>query len=378
MIRTDCIYYKGESPCSFHKKYGIECNEKCPYYKKIKKRILIIKKDALGDVLRTTPILHAIKAKYGQSTHITWLISPYAYDLIKYNHLIDRAYKFNFESMICLQAEKFDVLFSLDKDKASLALSKLINAEEKYGFTLNEYGNLTIFNQKGEYALRLGLSDNFKKKNEKSYPEFICELGELPYSRKFKYIFNVPNLADLKKDFIEKFNLNKKTSIIGFNPGSKFKTRIWPKKYWVDLGIKLIKEINATILLFGAKLEIELNNFIYKSIQSELSNNLKGNIINTGSNNNLFELSALISLTDILVSADTLGSHIAIALEVPSIVLYGPTPSQEIDLFETGQKIIANSSCLICYKEECDNSVHCLSLIKISDVFQKIIEILNN
>ncbi|MFX0072315.1 MAG: glycosyltransferase family 9 protein, partial [Candidatus Hermodarchaeota archaeon] len=105
MIRTDCLYYNGYKPCTFHKQYKIECNKQCIYYKKIGLRIIIIKKGALGDVLRTTPILHAIKKKYGENIHITWLTEKSSYDLLKFNPLINKIYLNDFNTVLILEYE---------------------------------------------------------------------------------------------------------------------------------------------------------------------------------------------------------------------------------------------------------------------------------
>ena len=53
-------YTKLLRPCDPHKKDGVKCDS-CPYYKPINFKILIIKLDAVGDVLRTTSILMPLK-----------------------------------------------------------------------------------------------------------------------------------------------------------------------------------------------------------------------------------------------------------------------------------------------------------------------------
>jgi len=44
---------------------------------------------SLGDVLRTTPILHALREKFPES-HITWFVSENAEPLLHKNPLINR------------------------------------------------------------------------------------------------------------------------------------------------------------------------------------------------------------------------------------------------------------------------------------------------
>ncbi len=378
MIQVDCIYYEGEIPCKFHKKYQVECNEYCQYYKKIGKRILLIKKDALGDVLRTTPILHSIKEKYGEDTHITWLTAPNAVSLLENNIFIQKVYQFDFKSVLLLEIEEFDILFNLDKDKPALALAKKVKAKEKYGFTLTKMGNLTTFDKNEQYAHRLGISDKLKKKNIKSYQEIITDLLKLPYSKEYKYILNIPQKEEMIEFLCERYNINRNSKIIGYvtGAGPKFLTKIWPKDNFIELGLSLIKSKNYTVLLFGAESERELNQEIFNIFQSKLNSSLKTKIIDTCCNNTLLEYAALISLCNLIITGDTLGLHLAISLQIPSISFYGPTSASEIDLYETGIKIIADSECLLCYKKNCDREDFCLSSIKPEEVYKKILKLL--
>ena len=70
-VNNDCRYFKGDIPCSYHKKENVIC-ETCSYYDPIKEKTLIIKLGAAGDVIRTTPILRKLKQIYPAS-YITWL-----------------------------------------------------------------------------------------------------------------------------------------------------------------------------------------------------------------------------------------------------------------------------------------------------------------
>jgi len=56
-VRFDCINFKGTMPCIPHKEHGVECNSNCEYLDSIDQNILIIKLDAMGDVIRTKPII---------------------------------------------------------------------------------------------------------------------------------------------------------------------------------------------------------------------------------------------------------------------------------------------------------------------------------
>jgi len=81
--------------------------EGCKFYDKISKKILIIKLGAMGDVIRTTPLIPLIRKKYPNS-QITWLVGEQSKELAK----ADRVLVYNLDNVLRLQKEEFDVVFS--------------------------------------------------------------------------------------------------------------------------------------------------------------------------------------------------------------------------------------------------------------------------
>ena len=136
MIKADCLYFRGDKPC----KFKILCDG-CPHYKPFPQKILIIKCRAQGDVLRTTAVLHGIKRKYPES-HISWLVDEESLELLANNPMVERVIPYNLESIIPLLVEEFDVLISLDKEPPSISVASLIKCPNKFGFGMNNLGNL--------------------------------------------------------------------------------------------------------------------------------------------------------------------------------------------------------------------------------------------
>ena len=135
VIHADCRHFRGDIPCKPHKDFGVHCDG-CEYYDQIMENILIIKLGAAGDVLRTTPILHKLKADHPQA-RIWWLtLSP---ELVPTTH-VDKILKWNSESLEIISALEFSILINLDKDHHACALANRMNAKKKIGFLLSPLG----------------------------------------------------------------------------------------------------------------------------------------------------------------------------------------------------------------------------------------------
>jgi heptosyltransferase-2 len=360
MIRSDCVYFQGDKPCKFER-----LCEACPHYEAFPKRILVIKGRAQGDVLRTTALLPGLKRKFPES-HISWLVDEESKDLLVNNPYVDRIICFRWEDILPFLVEKFDVLISLDKESPSISLASGIISSRKFGFGMNEYGNLIIFNKASEYAYRLGLDDELKfYQNRKTYQEIIYEIAEIKYKND-EYVFRLKEEEKKKaKEFFKKNKISKNRLAVGLNTGSgtKFETKQWPKERYLKLIDHLNTQLQANVFLLGGLRE--------KKFNLSLEKKSKHRVYNTGNDNSLREFAGFISMMDLVVSSDTLGMHLAIGLGKKVIALFGPTCPQEIELYSRGTKLFAGVSCSPCYKQSCVD-MQCMEKITTEQVIKEI------
>jgi heptosyltransferase-2 len=364
-FNIDCKWFIGEKPC----KFKVLCRG-CSNYSPMKFKILIIKLAAIGDVLRTTPLLLAIKKQYPDS-HITWITDNNAFHMLKNNMFIDRLLPFNLENILRLQIEEFNILYSLDKEVRATALAETVKATEKKGFSFSKKGNIYPLNKEAHYAFKLGISDELKFKiNEKTYQEIIFEACGFNYEKE-EYAVNIlPEEIEEVRHYFKTLGIQKNDLVIGLNTGSGkiYASKKWTIDGFVNLANKLNEHKNIKIILLGGEEEIERNNIIKEKVNF--------NIIDTGCNNSLRRFAAIISNCNIVVTGDTLALHLAIASKIPAVVFFGPTCHQEIELYGRGKKIITNDDCLPCYKSECIRKPSCIEKMNHNTVYKKITELI--
>lgn len=353
--RNDCRHFNGEKPCRF------KCEGGCQHFEAFGTRILIIKLGATGDVLRTTPILRALKARYPAS-HITWIVDPISAPLLKSNPFIDRVLAPNFETLSRLQVEEFDLMLCLDKVEAATSLAMLCRAGEKRGFGLTPLGTLTILNPQAEFALLMGVSDRLKfHENDKAYQQIVFEAVGFPYAD-HRYVLELESDAQSwAASFFVGHGL--KSPVVGLNTGAGtgFAGKAWRVEKWAALARRAQSELGAKVLLLGGPQERERN--------AEIAARAADAVIDSGTGNTLPQFIALVDGCDAVVTGDTTGMHVAIARQVPTVALFGSTCAQEIDLYGRGEKIVARVECAPCYLKKCPIGEICLDDIKFEDVF---------
>ena len=344
--KPDCRHFLGYKPCPV----SPDCRE-CTKYLPWKENILLIKTAAKGDVLRTTPLAAAIKQKYPRC-RLTWLTAPDVMPLLEGNPHIDRLLAYSLEAVTEISSQRYDLVICLDKEPHLAGLASQIRSGRKCGFGLGSLGQLIPLNERSKYIYNLGLSDRLKfKVNQKSYQQLVIEACGLKYRRQ-PYVLNLTGEEiSWAQDHLHKFpRLKGKKHLVGVNTGTgrAFPTKSWPKDHFVKLGKLLVGQKDIGLLLLGGPEEARLNQAIAKSCPG---------FINPGTSLELRQFAAVISALDLLVSADTLGMHLGIALGRRTVALFGPTCSQEIDLYQKGEKLSAGAKCSPCYKAYCPDPV---------------------
>ena len=369
ILKTDCKYFPGNKPCAPSKTEGKKCDV-CSYYEPINFKILIIKLDATGDVLRTTSILPALKRDYPKS-HITWITKKNAKDLFTNNPFVDELFFFEDNEIIArLMVEKFNILIHPDASPVSASLASIANAEIKKGFVLDEKGKVIPVNEDAVEWFEMGAFDDLKKKNRKTYQEIIHNISGLKYAKDEIQVHLTQNEIDFKNQFYSRNNLERFKYLVGLNTGAG--TR-WQYKQWhIDGYIELIEKLNTNkeigILLYGGPDETERNK-ILKEKYSDL--------IDTGTNNTLRQFFSLLDLCDVLVTSDTMALHAATALKKKIVCLFGPTSYTEIEDYGRIEKIIPDLDCVVCYKTRCDFAITCMGSIKPDMIYGQIIKAIN-
>ena len=220
MIKTDCIYFPLDRPCRFHKVKGVKCTS-CKRYKPVTARgeqtkILIIKIGAMGDVLRTTFLLKALRKKFHRP-HITWVVAPQSAEMLTQNPYVRRVWDFDCGIFQKITSEAFDVCINLDLAPESLSLATLASASKKIGYWLG-YDRKII--SSGPYArkwLEMSAFDDLKKKNDKTYQYWMSKITGIDAAENEIYMPLEPSSMIRSLEFKNKHRLEGKT-VVGINP----------------------------------------------------------------------------------------------------------------------------------------------------------------
>ncbi|MBI3110983.1 MAG: glycosyltransferase family 9 protein [Ignavibacteriales bacterium] len=357
-LKTDCRFFRGDIPCKPHKQHGVHCVDRdgrdCSHYDPIDKKILIIKLGAIGDVIRTTPLLHKLKATFPHAK-IFWLtLTP---EVLPSS--VDEKLDFSLKNIVALRSIQFDLLYNLDKDREACALAAQISATTKKGFILKE-GIISPIDGAAEAKYATGVFDDLSQSNRKSYPEEIFEICGFTFAGE-RYILERPTDHGLK------WNINRKKKVIGLNTGcgDRWTSRLWDDKNWVALA-KTLKKKGYEVVLLGGEQEHKKNLKLARASGTKYLGHFP-----------LRQFTALVDQCDLVVTSVTMAMHITIGLDKRIVLFNNIFNKHEFELYGLGVTLEPEQPCRCFYQATCTNPEYrCMDFFPVKRVVDACMKLL--
>lgn len=357
IYKSDCRHFRGDIPCAPHKSEGVHCID-CPHYAPTDSNILIIKLGAIGDVIRTTPLLERLRAEH-PAARIWWLtLTP---DVLPAG--VDRKLRFNAATVASILAIRFDLLINLDKDLEACALTDRIQADVKKGFTLRD-GICAPVDEDAQHKFLTGIFDDLNQANTKHYVQEIFEVCGYEWKGE-EYVLDLDSRFDLEGTAEEQgVRISADRPVIGLNTGcgGRWTSRLWPDASWIELAVRL-REAGYQPLFLGGEQEDEKNRLFAAASDGLYLGHFS-----------LKDFIALMDRCDVIVSAVTMAMHLAIGLRKPLILFNNIFNRHEFELYGRGEILEPSKTCTCFFQATCRNEEYrCMEHLEVERVFDAIV-----
>ncbi|MCG3681786.1 lipopolysaccharide heptosyltransferase I [Aliarcobacter butzleri] len=300
------------------------------------KRIAIIKLSAMGDIIHAMVALQYIKKQY-PNLQIDWFVETAFAPILENNPDINQIIKLD--------------LKSIKKDKKEIINQiKLIKKYEKNSYDLVIDAQGLIKSAIVSFFLgknRVGFSKNSTREKLASF--FYTKRVDIAYDknaieRNVKVLSQALNFEITKDDILNKkpFLFYKNENEVIYEYLSKDKKNVlfvigasWPSKmYSKEKFAKIINNLDENCLItWGNEAEKDIADFIANISKAKVLPKL-----------DLNSLKAIMSKVDLVIGNDTGPTHMAWALNIPSITLFGNTPGYRNTYITNINKIIESKS----------------------------------
>ncbi len=352
-IQYNCRYFKGHIPCKPHKELGVECNQDCSSKDSTDYNILIVKLGAMGDVIRTTPLLHRIKREFPKAKIFWFTDFP---EVVPED--VDVILPYILRSIEWVKSTPFRWGVNLDKDPDACAIFSQCIVDERFGYVINN-GVPKAVNSFAEHKFLTGISDSISKNNSKHYLQEIFEICGWEFEGEGYILPEKSENADVKH-----FSFSQK--VIGLNTGcgGRWKTRLWPESRWKNL-IENLQSIGSQVILLGGPEENEKNLRISQSSGAKYFGVLP-----------ITEFLYLMSKCNVVVTAVTMAMHFAIGLKIPLVLLNNIFNPNEFYFYTKSEIVSPKTGCDCYYLPQCRRENPCINDISVEQVTKAIINII--
>ncbi len=346
-------------------------------------RILIRGVNWIGDAVLTLPAIRAIRTAFPDS-HISLLVKPWVSELFHENRDIDEIilYRDSHKGIRGrlklageLRKKKFDTAILLQNAFDAAFLTWLAGIPRRIGYKRDGRSFLlteaipveTDILKQHQVYYYLNLLNSIGIKASYTEPYIRLSRSERVWAR---------NLLSLKFP-------DQKKPLIGINPGAAYgSAKRWPPEKFAQVIGKILTGIHGRVIIFGGQSDIEIADEIVNEISNlKIKSTIEeymSNLLIMAGKTNLRELASLIAECDIFLSNDSGPMHMASALLVPVIAIFGSTSPVSTGPSGRPHKIISRDiPCSPCMERECpEKHLRCMTGINTEEVFTAMQEML--
>ncbi len=166
-------------------------------------------------------------------------------------------------------------------------------------------------------------------------------------------------------------------AFVGVNAGAEYgPAKRWPVERFAEVARRVSRESDCRWLLFGGPGDVHMAGTIQAALEQE---QLPANsIINVAGQTSLRELFLLLQQCSVLLTNDTGPMHIAAALDVPLVAVFGSTsPELTGPLGKRCTVITEKVECNPCFLRECPIDFRCMERITVERVTDAVLKLLS-
>ncbi|NOT14765.1 MAG: lipopolysaccharide heptosyltransferase I [Methylotenera sp.] len=279
------------------------------------KRILLIKTSSLGDVIHNCPVIHDIHSHFADA-QIDWVVEESFADIPRLNSGVNQ--------VLTVATRRWRKQIFKQKTWQEISQFKQQIKQNQYDIVIDTQGLLkSALITKLAHGVKHGYDKNSIREPFASYfydVKHTCSYQQHAVVRNrtltaLSLGYTAPNDAPDYGLSAEKLSLNLPTPyIIGLHGTSK-DSKLWPTEHWIMLGEALAEQGLQLVLPWASAEEKNRANMV----QTALSNT---SVLPKCS---IAQLASVISQAQAAVGVDTGLSHLAAALNVPTVAIYTDT-----------------------------------------------------
>ncbi|MFC1497372.1 glycosyltransferase family 9 protein [Verrucomicrobiota bacterium] len=327
------------------------------------RRILLIRPGGMGDMIMLLPVIKALQEKYPEAK-IDLVCEKRNMDVLKLAGLENNALVYDVNPVkffFQLKQHHYDIALDTEQfHHFSAVFAFWSGAPVRIGFKINPRRN-PLYTHLIPYAI-----DGYEAEQFARIPE---PLGISDIRHNLENI-----LTDTDSALIPSKMLPSSPFVI-INPGASTHYKMWNENKYVQLASWLQKNRKLNIVLTGSRKEQKICTCILNALSAE-----NGNAVSLVGELGLKATAALMKRAELFIGSDSGLAHLAMAMGLPTVVLFGPSDRRKWGVEDKKHAIVLkNLPCSPCFmfgSHESCRTIACMNEIGVDEVIEAVEKII--
>jgi len=333
------------------------------------KRVVVRGTNWVGDSVMTVPALRALR-RVLPDAKITLVVRPSAKDLFADVDFVDDILVYDRKNLWSVwpqvreyRRKQFDLAVLFQNAFEAALIPFLGGVPMRLGYATESRQALLTH--------PLVLPDWRSTRHEVFYYLYLITALEQLLFGKSEICESAPDaslqISDARKseagNLLRSYGVREREPVIALCPGSiNSRAKRWPAAAYAALADRLI-DSKRQVLLIGSADEAD--------VTREVTSRMKQQPVVLTGKTSLNEITAVLSIVDLVVTNDTGPAHIAAALGRPTLVIFGPTNPLTTRPFAPEAEILRHPpDCAPCMLRDCPIDHRCMTAITVDEVFE--------
>lgn len=342
--------------------------------KKPPQNIIVRMPNWIGDAVMATPVLKDLKSHF-KNAKLTAMCQSNIAPILKDDPNIDEIYIYHKPNGWIHKANPLEIVEQLKCGKYDLGVLLTNSFSSAWWFYRGRIKNRLGYEGKfRNFLLNKAVSLPKDIENQHlvtTYKMLLAPLG-IPLSETLPKLYVDP--VEQKESLQTLISLNadpSKYQLIGVNPGAAYgSAKCWLPERFKALNDRLLQNPNLFLIYFGDQAGM--------SLVDEICKGANDRVLNLAGKTTLRSLMAFLQKCSLLVTNDSGPMHIASALGVKLLALFGSTSDIKTGPFGNSKIIHKHVKCSPCYKRVCPIDFRCMTRITVEEVYNEIQQMLKN
>jgi heptosyltransferase-2 len=328
--------------------------------------VLIRGTNWIGDVVMTFPAIAAVRETLS-TARITVLVKPWVADLVRMHPAVDEVLVYErpgrhegaggiLKLARELRARRFDAAILLQNAIEAAIIARLAGIPVRAGYSTDARGLLLTHPVRLEAGIKSVHQSLY-------YVEMLEALGFTP-SRAPLALTPTEAQRIAAEQHLARFGIAGRRPLVGMAPGAAYgPAKRWFPERFAAVADRLAERFACPVLLFGSAGDRASTEAVQSAAKTAL--------VDIAGRTSLGDAIALIACCDLFITNDSGLMHVAGALGVPTVAVFGSTdPKTTYPLGERTVLVRRPVDCSPCLRQECPTDFRCMDLVTVDEVLE--------